>query len=175
MHNERVIKDTVVEPVAKWPYFGQNIPPFIGVQVGVEGFPVKRLTVGITHNLFMLTVYGDGATTARAGYSLFYKKHFDANYPWSVEGEIGIWGIMAMGVNVNYNRIPEGSITGIKPFVGLSFFHLDFMYGYNFFNRKKDINDLLKHHVFTMRLNIPLIKLTKRKTVTHYIYEDDSE
>lgn len=176
---DKYVIDSVEASVSKWPYLGEEIPPYLGIIAGYEGFGTKNFTVGITHNLFMSSAEGDfGKTGARIGYSLYYKRNLQAQQPSSFEIDLGIFYIPSLGININYNIMnAHEHLIGIKPFVGISLYHVDFLYGYCFYQDKKDQLNVLRHNRFTVRLSIPVAKLSKRKTVKHYVYkypfEDD--
>lgn len=52
----------------------------------------------------------------------------------------------------------DNSTLGVKPMFGLTFYNFQFLYGYNFINRKKSQIDVLRKHAFEIRYIIPLFK-----------------
>ena len=141
---------------SKWPYFGQNIPAYIGVIIGYEGFKSSYFETGINYNLAPLTVYPSSG--AFAGIQFLYRKNFIHNIQ-AFEIDIGIYSPVSLGVNFNYNFDGTNTTRGFKPFIGTSIYRLQIIYGYNIFSDKRNKIVPLNHSTLTVRYEIPVIRL----------------
>ena len=142
-----------IEIEYKYPYFGPFIPPYIGVIGGVEGFQSHFWEAGIVVNyLSLYTLYPSGGYV---GNTLLYKSHFK-NKLQSIELECGIYSPISIGFNLNYTYTKTDHTMGIKPFVGISIFHFQFLWGYNFFSKTRNNITELKQSSFNIRYWVPL-------------------
>lgn len=143
----------------KWPYLGEHVPPYIGVAGGYEGFKSSVLTAVIALNAGHLTIHP--RMGALVGAIVSYKH--DLKHPglYSVESDLGLFGGFCFGVGLNYNKVTNNEIYGIKPLIGLAFYNFNMYYGYHFYADKMDTFKELSHHKFTFRYIIPVTKLVK--------------
>lgn len=143
----------------KWPYLGEHIPPYLGVTAGYEGFRSSVVTAGVAFNIGHLTIHP--RIGALLGAVTSYKQ--DLKHPglYSLESDLGIFGGFCFGVGLNYNKVTNNEIYGIKPLIGLAFYNFNMYYGYNFYADKMDMFKELSHHKFTFRYIIPVLKLVK--------------
>lgn len=170
---ERKIIDTIQEPVSKWPYFGYHIPPYLALTGGMETLNSHYFFGGLAYSVLMGSVDPKGAVFA--GLRAYYKQDMNDRNNYSFEADLCVMSSIAFGFNYNYAYIPGHYINGFKPFVGLSFFNVQFYYGYCFYKNSRDPENRLVHNRFTISFNLPVLKLSKKKSLTYYKYEEDGE
>lgn len=143
----------------KWPYLGEHIPSYFGVAAGYEGFKSSVVTAGLAFNPGHLVVHPP--IGGLLGTVISYKQ--DLKHPglYSVESDLGLFGGFCLGVGLNYNKVTNNEIYGIKPLIGLAFYNFNMYYGYNVYADKMDTFKELSHHKFTFRYIIPVTKLVK--------------
>ncbi len=143
----------------KWPYLGEQIPPYLAVTAGYEGFKSSMVTAGIAINPHSVLV--TPAIGGMLGAVVSYKH--DLRHPglYSVESDLGLFGGFCLGVGLNYNKVTNNEIYGIKPLIGLAFYNFNMYYGYNIYADNMDAFKELSHHKFTFRYIIPVLKLVK--------------
>jgi hypothetical protein len=168
---ERKIIDTIEEPIAKWPYYGQHIPPYLALTGGIETIHSHYFFGGLSWNMLMTTVENKG--TALIGLRTYYKQNMNDRNNYAFETDLCLMSTIAIGFNYNYMHIPGHNISGFKPFIGISFVNVQFYYGYCFYKNGLDPEKRMVHNRFTISFNLPVLKLTKTKTLTHYKYEKD--
>jgi len=134
--------------------------PYIGITAGYEGFKANYLTAGLAFNVTTLTI--DPAVGALAGAVVSYKQNLQHPGLYSLESDLVIFGGLCFGVGLNYNKVTNNSIYGIKPLIGIAFYNFNIYYGYNFYANKLDALKELNHNRFTFRYTIPVVKLTKK-------------
>lgn len=144
----------------KWPYYGHDIPPYIGVLVGYEGLKTNNIQGGLAFNFVGSTI--DPAIGGMIGGCLLYKQKLNKPSVYSFEAEAGMYGGVVAGINYNYNQTSVKVIHGIKPFVGMTFYNIQIFYGYSFYDSKEDIYAELRHNRITVRYIVPVIKLRKK-------------
>lgn len=135
----------------RYPYIKGYAPPFLGLIAGYGFLKPQEVELGLAFNLSSgLVKYG-----MTGGYQLLYRRAIEREQN-AVDLELGVYGIVAMGIGVNYNFSTDGSAFGFKPFIGTSIYHFQLLYGYNFIRKqKRDWYDLPKHSL-TLRYVIPL-------------------
>lgn len=143
----------------KWPYLGEHVPPYLGVAAGYEGFKSSVVTAGIAFNPGHLVVHPP--VGGLVGTVISYKQDLRRPGLYSLESDLGLFGGFCFGVGLNYNKVTNNEIYGIKPLIGLAFYNFNMYYGYNFYADKMDAFKELSHHKFTFRYIIPVIKLVK--------------
>lgn len=143
----------------KWPYLGERIPPYLAITGGYEGFKSSMVTAGIAINPHSVLV--TPAIGGMVGAVVSYKH--DLKHPglYSVESDLGLFGGFCLGVGLNYNKVTNNEIYGVKPLIGLAFYNFNMYYGYNIYADKMDVFKELSHHKFTFRYIIPVVKLVK--------------
>ena len=168
---ERKIIDTIEEPIAKWPYFGHNIPPYLALTGGIETFNSHYFFGGLAYHMLMGTVDPNGAMFA--GLRAYYKQNMNDKNNYAFETDLCIMSSIALGLNYSYTHIPGHYVNGFKPFIGLSFFNVQVYYGYCFYKNSLDPEKRLMHNRFTISFNLPVAKLSKKKAIKHYVREKD--
>lgn len=148
--------DTIIPP-AKWPYINKRTPPIIGITTGYNFLSDRYIEFGAIANLSDNYGHLRGAIL---GPSLSYKRYLDKNIN-SFNFDVGLYLYLAFGLGANYTYTDKEGIVGFKPFIGLSMFHIQATYGYNFFSEKHNHDMNLGHHSVNLRLAIPIIRLTK--------------
>ncbi|MCF8370057.1 MAG: hypothetical protein K9H64_00445 [Bacteroidales bacterium] len=152
--------DWCFEKKYKYPFYGPHVPPYIALQIGYDGFNSSFLEAGLAFNIGHICV--SSSTGAIVGGSTSYKRHFSNNIE-GIETEIGFYSVVSMGVNINYTYTEKFSTIGVKPFIGVSLYHFQLLWGYNFFSDKKNGIENLPHSSFKLRYTIPLINIDKEK------------
>jgi len=141
----------------KWPH-NHNVPKFVGLVVGYQGVRSSFYQMGLAVNFVeMLSLPG-----GMLGGQLLYKRHFSENIQ-SYSAEIGFYQIICGGINFNYHVQEERGTFGVKPFIGLSIYHIQLMFGYNVFRDKKNTITPLTHGSLELRYVIPIISFGKDK------------
>lgn len=144
----------------KYPYYGHWIPPYIGIIGGYEGFKSNYWEAGLVFNIVPSRV--TPKTGAIIGGVVSYKKNF-SNSIQAFEAEVGFYSFLSLGVNFNYTFTTIHNTFGVKPFIGISIYHLQFLWGYNLFSDKKNEIQDLRHSTFKIRYSIPLFRLNQEK------------
>lgn len=141
----------------KWPH-NHNVPKFVGLVVGYQGFRSSFYQMGLAVNFVeMLSLPG-----GMLGGQILYKRHFSENIQ-SYSAEIGFYQIICGGINLNYHVQEERGTFGVKPFIGLSMYHIQFLFGYNVYSDKKNTITPLMHGSLELRYVIPIISFGKDK------------
>ena len=143
--------------IYKWPYFVNHHPPYVGLIGGYEGFNSNYWEVGLVFNIGH--GYSSAKTGAISGMAMSYKQHFTQKTK-AIEAEFGIYYLLSFGINFNFHFNSVDQTLGFKPFIGTSFYHFQFLWGYNFFSKSNAI-DNLTHSTFKLRYSIPLLRLDK--------------
>lgn len=140
----------------KYPYAKRNTPQFFGLVAGYNVLKAKEIEAGLVMNFFE----GPNVFGMTAGYQLLYRRslEYDRN---AVDLDMGIYGLVSMGIGVNYNFSRDVSAVGFKPFIGTSIYHFQLLYGYNFLRKEKKEWFQLSSHSLSLRYLIPL-KAAKR-------------
>ncbi len=144
-----------------YPYYGTRIPPFMGIVVGYEGIRNHCWEVGLIFH--MPEFNSDFATGGIIGFAATYKGSL-TNDLRTIEAEAGIYCPLSIGVGVNGNFYQGTRTIGFRPFLGTSWYHFQFLAGYNFFSKKR--NDLAEIDQFTLKIRyaIPVRRLYKDVT-----------
>lgn len=135
----------------KYPYIRNYTPAFLGLVVGYNFLKAQEVEAGLTYN-FVETTTDFGMT---GGYQLLYRRSLERELN-AVDLEMGIYGLVSMGMGVNYNFSDNVSAFGFKPFIGTSIYHFQLLYGYNFIRKKKQEWYQLSRHSLSIRYVIPL-------------------
>ena len=147
----------------KYPYVKKYTPRFLGLVVGANLLNQQQVELGLTYNLVNLpTTYG-----MTGGYQLIYKRAIERDLN-TVDLELGIYGLLSLGVGVNYTFSEEASVVGFKPLIGTSFYHVQVLYGYNCISKKKQEWYDLSRHSLSIRYVLPF----KASKQTHYSLPD---
>lgn len=135
----------------KYPYVKGYTPSFLGLIVGYNFLKAQEVEAGLTYS------FNEGPTDfgLTAGYQLIYKRSLERELN-AVDIEMGVYGLVSMGIGVNYNFSNDVSAFGFKPFIGTSIYHFQLLYGYNFLRKKKREWYQLSPHNLTIRYVIPL-------------------
>lgn len=141
----------------KWPY-NSDVPRYVGLVVGWEGFRENYYQVGLVAN-FMEMNYAVGGLV---GGKLLYQRHVRENIH-RYQLELGFYNIICGGVNFNYSVQDIHSTFAVKPFIGLSLFNISVMYGYNFINKNKNQITSLRNSSFEVRYVLPLFSFSRDK------------
>jgi hypothetical protein len=144
----------------QWPYLGVNIPRYLALTGGYEGVKTNNLIVGVAINAFKMGRIPPIGGIAGGG--LFYKQSTSSAKIYSYEAEIGFYSGFALGLNYSYNVTSSSRISGFKPFIGISLYNFQILYGYCFFDSTLDKKNELKHNRITFRYIIPVLKLNKK-------------
>jgi len=147
----------------KYPYVKGYAPSFVGLVAGYNFLKAQEIEVGLAINYYEgLTHYG-----MTSGYQLIYKRSLEREQN-AIDLELGVYGILSMGIGVNYNFSNDGSAFGFKPFIGTSIYHFQLLYGYNFLSKKKQQWYELPRHSLSIRYVLPL----KASKETYYYLPD---
>lgn len=139
----------------KWPYT-RRVPGYVGLVLGWEGFKSNYYQAGLALNLVEIQDLPGGMIGGQA----LYQRHISENLQ-RFQVEAGFYTLVCGGVNFNYSIQGEHSTFGVKPFIGLSLFNVQFLYGYNFINKKKNQISSLRNSSFEFRFVIPLVSFGK--------------
>ena len=132
--------------------------PTLGLVGGVSGFHSTDLELGIGLNLYETRPRNKIMTKPFLGCSISANLNPDSP---DLKGEnFNIWfsTIFTLGLNQNYYIKGDLKTWGMKPFIGLEFYGISFIYGYNFFLTKNQIDEL-SNNVFSVRYFLPVIRL----------------
>ncbi|MDG1330841.1 MAG: hypothetical protein P8P74_00815 [Crocinitomicaceae bacterium] len=135
----------------KYPYAKNYSPSFLGLIVGYNFLKAQEVQLGLTYN-FAETTTDFGMTS---GYQLIYRRSLERELN-AVDLEIGVYGLISLGMGVNYNFSNDVSAFGFKPFIGTSIYHFQLLYGYNFIRKKKQEWYQLPKHSLSIRYVLPL-------------------
>jgi hypothetical protein len=135
----------------KYPYIKNYTPAFLGLVAGYNFLKAQEVEAGLTFN-FVETTTSFGMT---GGYQLLYRRSLERELN-GIDFEMGIYGLVSMGMGVNYNFSNDVSAFGFKPFIGTSIYHFQLLYGYNFLRKKKQEWYQLSRHSLSIRYVIPL-------------------
>lgn len=149
--------DTIKIP-AKWPYVNGRTPPLIGVIVGYNFYSNPYIEIGTVVNISDNDGLNGGLML---GPTLSYKKYLQKNIN-SVNLDLGIYTFLAFGLGMNYTFTNKEGFVGFKPFIGISCFHFQATYGYNFFSEKNNRDMQLGHHHINLRLAIPICQILQK-------------
>lgn len=141
----------------KWPHYNY-VPKYVGLVIGYEGVRSSFYQMGLVLNLVEMEEMPGGMV----GGQLLYKRHFNENIQ-SYSAEIGVYQVICGGINFNYHVQGDRSTFGVKPFIGLSIYHVQLMYGYNIYSNKNNEITPLKHASFELRYVIPIVSFGKNK------------
>lgn len=147
----------------KYPYAKGYTPSFLGLVVGANVLKPQEIEVGLAYN-FVETPTDFGMT---GGYQLIYKRSLERNMN-TIDLEMGVYGLISVGMDVNYSFSKDASVFGFKPLIGTSFYHFQVLYGYNFIRRKKQEWYDLSRHSLSVRYVLPL----KASKETYYYLPD---
>jgi len=143
----------------KYPFAKGYTPAFFGLVVGYNVLKAQEVEAGFAMNFFEgLNDFG-----MTGGYQLLYKRSLERDRN-AVDLEMGVYGLVSMGIGVNYNFSRDVSAVGFKPFIGTSIYHFQLLYGYNFLRKQKKEWYQLSSHSLSIRYVIPL----KAGKQTHY-------
>lgn len=160
------------EPIQyRWPHLNY-VPKYVGIIGGVQGFHELAFEGGLVLNL----VEFDYVPGAIVGGALMYKRSFRDEIQ-TYSAEFGVYLPICFGVNFNYNLQNGLSTFGVKPFIGVSVYNFQLLYGFNMYSRKSEINGL-RHNHFELRYVIPIISFGKSpnkmvRTFSNYPSEDN--
>jgi hypothetical protein len=143
---------------SKWPFLGYTVPPYFALTGGIETATSHAWQAGIA--ISPTNVYSSGKA-GFGGLRLYYKRDMNNKKFYSCEADLCVAGGLTFGFNYNYNNANGKVIHGFKPFIGLSFMHVQFSYGYCFYKDKLDTDYLLVHNRFTLNIDLPLFKIGK--------------
>ena len=135
----------------KYPYARYYTPSFFGLIAGYNFLKAKEVELGVVYNLAETTTEF-GMT---GGYQLVYKRSLERDLN-AVDLEMGVYGLISLGVGANYTFAENVSAFGFKPFVGTSIYHFQLLYGYNIVRKKKQEWYQLSRHSLSLRYVIPL-------------------
>jgi hypothetical protein len=144
---------------SKWPYVGENIPPYLAVTGGIETINSHAYLIGLAYSpgeIFSTAFEGFGGIRA------CYKQDMGKPTNQGIETDLCIAAGVIAGLNYNYNKVDGNTVHGFKPFIGLSLFHVQFYYGYCFYKDSRDTQHSLVHNRFTLSFILPVAKTTRR-------------
>ena len=135
----------------KYPYAKGYSPSFLGLIGGYNFLKPQEIEIGLAYS------FNEGITDfgMTSGYQLIYKRSLEREQN-AVDLEMGIYGLVSMGIGVNYSFSNDVSAFGFKPFIGTSIYHVQLLYGYNFIRKKKQQWYQLSRHSLSIRYVIPL-------------------
>ncbi|MBI3136764.1 MAG: hypothetical protein HYZ14_18970 [Bacteroidetes bacterium] len=139
----------------EYPYVKGIIPPFIGIVGGLEGFQRGGYELGLAINVAHL--YGD-VCGGMSGLILTYKRRFDKSY-YSLNAEIGVYAPFCAGIGYSFNSNGTFKTHSWKLTTGITLFHLQMLYSYNFYKNSKNEIPELFHHTFTLRYALPVLRI----------------
>lgn len=119
----------------RYPFFGKRVPPFLGMIVGYEGFANPCWETGIIIHYADFTGYHSFGPII--GFAITYK-HSLKNSLHTIEGELGAYAPFSIGIGFNRNYYQGTKTFGFRPFIGTSWYHFQFLAGYNFLFEKAE-------------------------------------
>lgn len=152
----------------KWPYYGENIPPYVGFILGYEGVAYGSLVGGIAFNA--AEAYVPRKTGAMLGGAIMFRY----NLPVEIEEEIKsssidywgpYWGLRAeLG---NYSTftyalgldlfVGAGEMTpAVTPMFGTSFYNFQLLLSYAFYSKNTNQIGRLRGGRINLRYVLPL-------------------
>lgn len=137
-----------------YPYWKGLVPPFVGIVTGLEGFKNYGYELGIAMNLGYLE---EGTYGGLVGAILSFKNRFDKSY-YSICAELGIYAPISLGLGYSYNSNGFDHTNSFRLFTGITIFHLQMLYGYNFYSNSMNQIPELFHHSFTLRYVLPVLR-----------------
>ncbi|MFK7784556.1 MAG: hypothetical protein AB8B56_05565 [Crocinitomicaceae bacterium] len=135
----------------KYPYAKNYSPAFLGLVLGYNVLKGREVEAGLAYN-FVESTTDFGMTS---GYQVIYKRSLERALN-AVDVELGVYGLISGGIDVNYNFSSNVSAFGFKPFIGTSIYHFQVLYGYNFIRKKKQEWYNLPQHSLSIRYVLPL-------------------
>lgn len=152
----------------KYPYLGENIPPYIGVVLGGEGIAYPSILAGLTFNI--ADSYVPRKTGGIIGGSLIFKYNipqsvdttgFDlpnTNWDpyWGIQAEIGNYSLVTYGAGYSYFHVGDKGTHAFTPFLGSSFYNVQVLISYSFFNRDKNEIGKLRNGRVGIRYVVPI-------------------
>lgn len=141
----------------EWPYI-MHTPPYIGLIAGLEGFKSRFYQMGIALNASEIHETRGGVF----GTQFLYQRQWHENVE-RYQVELGFYTFLCMGLNFNRTRQDDFTTFGVKPFVGISLFNIQALYGFNLYNRNKNQIDAMQRSSFELRYVIPIIPLSRNQ------------
>jgi hypothetical protein len=134
--------------------------PAIGLIGGLSGFRSPNFEIGLGYNLIETRPENKKFTKPFFGFSL--STDINSNNIDFIGENLNLWinFLFVLGLNQNYYKNADFETWGIKPFIGLEFYGVSFIYGYNIFLNQNKINEL-SNHVFSIRYFLPIYKFKK--------------
>lgn len=130
------------------------------VAVIADYYGVKQNTFAIGIGIKADSSHSFGKPASKhgfGGFSAFYERSLNDKHFWGTSTEFWFGTGPAVGLNVNYHQNNLTQIYGFRPSIGWSYMHLVVMYGYNFYKKNDNIPEL-RHHIFTVRLYVPVLR-----------------
>lgn len=162
-----VLKETSGE--YKWPYYGDNIPPYLGIIVGYEGAAYGSLVGGLAFNI------ADAYVPRRTGSMLGGAVMFRYNIPvsmdttgtaaasedywdpyWGLRAEIGNYSTVSYAIGYDFFYGGGYMTHGVTPMIGTSFYNVQLLLSYTFYSRDKNEIGRLRGGRINLRYVLPL-------------------
>lgn len=138
----KVIKETKDD--YKYPYFGENIPPYIGFVLGYEGIVFGSLVGGVSFNL--VDAYFPRKTGNMLGGSLMYRYNLPSSTPdttglglptdiylgnyWGLRAEFGNYSVVSYSLGYDL-FVGGGYVThAVTPMIGTSLYNAQLLFSY---------------------------------------------
>ena len=136
--------------------------PAVGFVGGISGFKTNDYEIGLGINIMETRPLNKAFNKPFLGISM--AANFNAHHKDLIGESLNLWfnGLIVMGLNQNWYSDGKFQTFGIKPFAGLEFYGISFIYGYNFFLNNNEINELT-NHIFSIRYFVPVIRLRKNR------------
>lgn len=153
----------------KWPYYGENIPPYLGLIVGYEGVAWGSLVGGLAFNIS--DSYVPRKTGAMLGGAVMFRYNIPVSIDttgtaaapedfwdpyWGLRAEIGNYSTFTYALGYDLFAGGGEMTHGVTPMFGTSFYNVQVMLSYTFYSRDKNEIGRLRGARFNLRYVLPL-------------------
>ena len=153
----------------KWPYYGENIPPYLGLIVGYEGVAWGSLVGGLAFNIS--DSYVPRKTGAMLGGAVMFRYNIPVSIDttgtaaapedywdpyWGLRAEIGNYSTFTYALGYDLFAGGGEMTHGVTPMFGTSFYNVQVMLSYTFYSRDKNEIGRLRGGRINLRYVLPL-------------------
>lgn len=151
----------------KWPYYGPNIPPYLGFIAGYEGVAYGSAVAGIAFNIS--DSYVPRRTGAMLGGAVMFRYNIPVSFDttgldpntnwdpyWGLRAEIGNYSTVSYAIGYDFFSVGGKTTHGVTPMFGTSFYNVQLLLSYTFYNRNNNQIGRLRGGRINLRYVIPL-------------------
>ncbi len=153
----------------KWPYYGENIPPYLGLIAGYEGVAWGSLVGGLAFNIS--DSYVPRKTGAMLGGAVMFRYNIPVSIDttgtaaspedywdpyWGLRAEIGNYSTFTYALGYDFFAGGGEMTHGVTPMFGTSFYNVQVMLSYTFYSRDKNEIGRLRGGRINLRYVLPL-------------------